>query len=101
VHANSPLILRAPLNLIALAVTHLKAVSSREECMKIALPALPGLALAALGGARLEQGPALASVEICKTSRFEVDSGRTVSLPSRRWELGSAVSGAPCCSVTS
>jgi hypothetical protein len=45
VQANSPLILRAALNLIALAVTHLKAVSSREESMKIALPALPGSAL--------------------------------------------------------
>jgi hypothetical protein len=42
------------LNLIGLAVTHLKAVSSREESMKIALLALPGLAPAALGGAGLE-----------------------------------------------
>jgi hypothetical protein len=54
VHENSPLIFRAPLNLIAPDVTHLKAVSSREESMKIALPALPSLAPGALDGAGLE-----------------------------------------------
>jgi hypothetical protein len=76
VHANAPLIFRAPLNLSALAVTHLKAVSKHEECMKIALPALPGLAPAALGGAALGIGAGPASVETFKTTRFEGDSGR-------------------------
>jgi hypothetical protein len=49
-----PLIFRAPLNLIAPDVTHLKAVSSREESMKIALPAVPSLPPGALDGAGLE-----------------------------------------------
>jgi hypothetical protein len=101
VHANAPLILRAPLNLSALAVTHLKAVSEHEECMKIALPALPGLAPGALGGAALRNGAGLASVEIFKTTRFEGDSGRSCSSPSRRRELRSAVLGVRWCSVSS
>jgi len=32
VHANPPLIFRAPLNLSALGVTHLKAVSGHAAC---------------------------------------------------------------------
>jgi hypothetical protein len=47
-HANAPLIFRAPLNLVTPAVTHHKAVSGHEERMKIALLALPGLASAAV-----------------------------------------------------
>ena len=39
--------------------------------MKIALLALPGLALGLLGGAALGIGAGLASVEIFKTTRFE------------------------------
>jgi hypothetical protein len=50
----------APLNLIAPAVTHHKAVSGHEERMKIALLALLGLALGALGGAALGIGAGLA-----------------------------------------
>jgi hypothetical protein len=78
VHANAPLILRAPLNLSALAVTHLKAVSGHEERMKIALLALLGLALGALGGAALGIGAGLAWVEIFKTTSFEGYSGMLV-----------------------
>ena len=43
--------------------------------MKIALLALPGLALGALGGAALGIGAGLAWVEIFKTTRFEGYSG--------------------------
>jgi hypothetical protein len=94
VHANSPLIFRAPLNLSALAVTHLKAVSEHEEYMKIALPALPGLAPGALSGAALGIGAGLASVEIFKATRFEGDSGKVVFFtvtPS-----GAAIGGTGC-----
>jgi hypothetical protein len=59
------------LNLIAPAVTHHKAFSGREEHMKIALLALLGLALGALGGAALGIGVGLAWVEIFKTTSFE------------------------------
>jgi hypothetical protein len=84
-HANAPLIFRAPLNLVTPAVTHHKAVSGHEERMKIALLALPGLALGALGGAALGIGAGFASVEIFKTTSFEGDSGRLVcSSPSCR-----------------
>jgi hypothetical protein len=48
------------LNLIAPAVTHHKAFSGQEEHMKIAPPALLGLALGALGGAALGIGARLA-----------------------------------------
>jgi hypothetical protein len=77
-HANAPLIFRAPLNLVAPAVTHHKAVSGHEEPKKIALPALLGLALGALGGAALGIRAGLAWVEIFKTTSFEGDSGRLV-----------------------
>jgi hypothetical protein len=70
VHADAPLIFRAPLNLVAPAVTHHKAVSEHEERMKIALLALLGLALGALGGAALGIGAGLAWVEIFKTTEF-------------------------------
>jgi hypothetical protein len=66
------------LNLIASAVTHHKVVSGPEEHMKIALLALLGLALGALGGAALGIGAGLAWVEIFKTTSFEGDSGMLV-----------------------
>jgi hypothetical protein len=59
------------LNLIASAVTHHWVFSGQEEHMKIALLALLGLALGALGGAALGIGAGLAWVEIFKTSSFE------------------------------
>jgi hypothetical protein len=76
VHADAPLIFRAPLNLVAPTVTHHKAVS--EERMKIALLALLGLALGALGGAALGIGAGLAWVEIFKTTSFEGYSGMLI-----------------------
>jgi hypothetical protein len=66
------------LNLIAPAVTHHKAFSGQEEHMKIALLALLGLALGALGGAALGIGAGLAWVEIFKTTSFEGDSATLV-----------------------
>jgi hypothetical protein len=90
-HANAPLIFRAPLNLVAPAVTHHKAVSGHEERMKIALLALPGLALGALGGAALGIGAGFASVEIFKTTSFEGDSGRLVFFTFM--PLGAAIGG--------
>jgi len=72
------LISPAPLNLIALPVTHHKAVSGHEERMKIALLALLGLALGTLGGAALGIGAGLAWVEIFKTTSFEGYSGMLV-----------------------
>ena len=66
------------LNLIAPAVTHHKVVSGPEEHMKIALLALLGLALGALGGAALGIGVGLAWVEIFKSTSFEGDSGMLV-----------------------
>jgi hypothetical protein len=66
------------LNLIASAVTHHKAFSEQEEHMKIALLALLGLALGALGGAALGIGAGLAWVEIFKTTNFEGYSGMLV-----------------------
>jgi hypothetical protein len=78
VHADAPLIFRAPLNLVAPAVTHHKAVSGHEIHMKIALLALLGLALGTLGGAALGIGAGLAWVEIFKTTSFEGYSGMLV-----------------------
>ena len=69
--AHPPLIFRASLNLAALTVTHDKALSRQEEHMKIALLALLGLALGALGGAAVGIGAGLAWVEIFKTTSFE------------------------------
>ena len=92
---------RAPLNLVASAVTHHKAVSGHEEDMKIALLALPGLALGMPGGAAPGIGADFPSVEIFKTTSFEGDSGKLVFLPSCRRAPRSAVSAAPCCSASS
>jgi hypothetical protein len=66
------------LNLIALPVTHHKAVCGQDEPMKIALLALLGLALGVLGGAALGIGAGLAWVEIFKTTSFEGYSGMLV-----------------------
>jgi hypothetical protein len=66
-----PFILPASLNLAAPVVTHHKAFFGPEEHMKIALLALLGLALGALGGAALGIGAGLAWVEIFKTPSFE------------------------------
>jgi hypothetical protein len=66
------------LNLAASATTHHKAFSGQEEQMKIALLALLGLALGALGGAALGIGAGLAWVEIFKTTSFEGYSGMLV-----------------------
>jgi hypothetical protein len=73
-----PIIFPAPLNLAAPAKTHHKAFSGQEEHMKIALLALLGLALGALGGAALGIGAGLAWVEIFKTTSFEGYSGMLV-----------------------
>jgi hypothetical protein len=86
------------LNLVAPAVTHHKAVSGHEEPMKIALPALLGLALGALGGAALGIRAGLAWAEIFKTTSFEGDSGRLVFFTFM--PLGAA-SAALCCSASS
>jgi len=83
--------LPAPLNLIAPAVTHHKAVSGTEEHMKIALLALLGLALGALGGAALGIGAGLAWVEIFKTTSFEGYSGMLVFFTFM--PLGAAIGG--------
>jgi hypothetical protein len=66
------------LNLSASAVTHHKALSGQEEHMKIALLALLGLALGALGGAAVGIGAGLAWVQIFKTTSFEGYSGMLV-----------------------
>ena len=67
--------------------------------MKIALLALLGLALGALGGAALGIGAGLAWVEIFKTPNFEGYSAMLVFFTSCRWGRRSAVSAAPCCSA--
>ena len=59
------------LNLAASTATHHKACCGQEEHMKIAVLALLGLALGALGGAALGIGAGLAWVEIFKTTSFE------------------------------
>src|ERR1700755_3525684 len=64
--------------LSAPSVTHHKAFCGQEEQMKIALLALLGLALGALGGAALGIGAGLAWVEIFKTTNFEGYSGMLV-----------------------
>jgi hypothetical protein len=79
------------LNLIAPAVTHHKAVCGQEEHMKIALLALLGLALGALGGAALGIGAGLAWVEIFKTTSFEGYSGMLVFFTFM--PLGAAIGG--------
>src|SRR3954449_1202802 len=59
-------------------MTHHRAISGHQEHMKIALLALLGLALGALGGAALGIGAGLAWVEIFKTTDFEGTSGMLV-----------------------
>jgi hypothetical protein len=75
VHVNAPLIFRAPLNLVAAAVTHHKAVSGYDERMKIALLALLDLALRVLGGTAPGIGAGPGWVKIFKTTSFEGYSG--------------------------
>jgi len=79
------------LNLIALPVTHPKAVCGQDEAMKIALLALLGLVLGALGGAALGIGAGLAWVEIFKTTSFEGYSGTLVFFTFM--PLGAAIGG--------
>jgi hypothetical protein len=83
--------LPTPLNLIASTPTHHKVVSGPEEHMKIALLALLGFALGALGGAALGIGAGLAWVEIFKTTNFEGDSGMLVFFTFM--PLGAAIGG--------
>jgi hypothetical protein len=80
----------AALNLAAAAVTHNWAFWGKKN-MKIALLALLGLALGALGGAALGIGAGLAWVEIFKTPSFEGYSGMLVFLTFM--PLGAAVGG--------
>jgi hypothetical protein len=79
------------LNLSAASVTHHKAVCGQEEQMKIALLALLGLALGALGGAALGIGAGLAWVEVFKTTSFEGYSGMLVFFTFM--PLGAAIGG--------
>jgi hypothetical protein len=81
----------SPLNLAASTATHHKAVSGQEAHMKIALLALLGLALGALGGAALGIGAGLAWVEIFKTTSFEGYSGMLVFFTFM--PLGAAIGG--------
>lgn len=90
-HSEALLIFRASLNLIALPVTHHKAVCGQEQHMKIALLALLGLALGALGGAALGIGAGLAWLEIFKTMSFEGYSGVPVFFTFM--PLGAAIGG--------
>jgi hypothetical protein len=91
VRVTALLIFPAPLNLGASSDTHHKAVSGHEEHMKIALLALLGLALGALGGAALGIGAGLAWVEIFKTTSFEGYSGMLVFFTFM--PLGAAIGG--------
>ena len=84
-------ILHDALNLTAAAVTYHEAVCGPEEHMKIALLALLGLALGALGGAALGIGAGLAWVEIFKTTSFEGYSGMLVFFTFM--PLGAAIGG--------
>jgi hypothetical protein len=79
------------LNLAAPTATHHWAFSGHEEHMKIALLALLGLALGALGGAALGIGAGLAWVEIFKTTSFEGYSGMLVFFTFM--PLGAAIGG--------
>ena len=67
------------------------AFSGLEEHMKIALLALLGLALGALGGAALGIGAGLAWVEIFKVTSFEGYSGMLVFFTFM--PLGAAIGG--------
>ena len=82
------------MNLIAPAVTHNWEFCGQEEQMKIALLALLGLALGALGGAALGIGAGLAWVEIFKTTGFEGYSGMLVFFTFM--PLGAAIGGIGC-----
>jgi hypothetical protein len=88
---HCPTYFPAALNLAAAAVTHFKAFCGQEEHMKIALLALLGLALGALGGAALGIGAGLAWVEIFKTTSFEGYSGMLVFFTFM--PLGAAIGG--------
>ena len=88
---SRPIISPGSLNLAALTVTHHKALSGQVEHMKIALLALLGLALGALGGAALGIGAGLAWVEIFKTTGFEGYSGMLVFFTFM--PLGAAIGG--------
>jgi hypothetical protein len=79
------------LNLTAPAATHHKAFSGAKEHMKIALLALLGLALGALGGAALGIGAGLAWVEIFKVTSFEGYNGMLVFFTFM--PLGAAIGG--------
>jgi hypothetical protein len=82
------------LNLAVLAATHhgLKRTPTGEDTlMKIALLALLGLVLGALGGAALGIGAGLAWVEIFKTTSFEGYSGMLVFFTFM--PLGAAIGG--------
>jgi len=83
----------AALNLAARAATyHEVARDIREpQAMKIALLALLGLLLGALGGAALGIGAGLAWIEIFKTSNFEGYSGMLVFFTFM--PLGAAIGG--------
>jgi len=65
--------------------------------MKIALLALLGLVLGALGGAALGIGVGLAWVEFFKTSNFEGYNGMLVFFTFM--PMGAAIGGARCCSA--
>ncbi len=81
----------ATLNLAAPNETKHWAFSGQEEHMKIALLALLGLALGALGGAALAIGAGLAWVQIFKTTSFEGYSGMLVFFTFM--PLGAAIGG--------
>jgi len=86
-----PVIFPTTLNLTAPAATHHKAFSGAKEHMKIALLALLGLALGALGGAALGIGAGLAWVEIFKVTSFEGYNGMLVFFTFM--PLGAAIGG--------
>jgi hypothetical protein len=82
------------LNLAAAAATHrgLKRTPTGEDTlMKIALLALLGLVLGALGGAALGIGAGLAWIEIFRTTSFEGYSGMLVFFTFM--PLGAAIGG--------
>jgi hypothetical protein len=84
----------APLNLAAFAATNSRACGGKSglwKSMKVALLALLGLALGALGGAALGIGAGLAWIEIFKTPDFEGYGGMLVFLTFM--PLGTAIGG--------
>src|SRR6478735_8989232 len=84
----------APLNLAAFAATNSRACCGKPglwKSMKVALLALLGLALGALGGAALGIGAGLAWVQIFKTTSLEGYSGMLVFFTFM--PLGAAIGG--------